>query len=252
MKNKKRYLLITLMVFIILLGSGCGKEPKEEMSIEEIVAKHYEQDFNYTKTSISQDENGEIQSKEVYVCEYEHDPYYEHVARDYDNSIQQERIAGPNETIVGINWTERTMSGDGRIIEVEFVTESGTEVQQMSRQYYIGYGEDITYTFVEEMELDGAAVSLYHAEYTEDIGAMYGFSDDIIAVITQEYYIDHTENQIVKIVTYLEDQTHKRTLAHYMAMNEVSYEEAKDHYLECVVGGKLNSIHEEILFYDYR
>ena len=166
MKHKKRYFVIILMALIVLFASGCNKEPEREISIEEIVAKHYEQDFNYTRTSISQDENGEIKSKTVFVCEYEHDPYQEHVVYDDDNSFSSESVG---QNVSTVRWIEKTMSGDGDTIKAEIVTSEETAVQYQPRTYYSGYGEDITYTYVEETELDGATVSLYHAEYIEDL-----------------------------------------------------------------------------------
>ena len=257
MKNKKRYLLIILMVLTLLLGSGCNKEPQREMSIEEIVAKHYDQDFNYTKTNIREDEDGEITSKTVFVCEYEHDPYYEHVARDYDNSFSQEIVVGPSDVIVTMHFIEKTMSGDGDIIKSEIVTLEQTAVQYVPRSYYSGYGEDITYTYVEETELDGVAVSLYHAEYIEDHWEVFGISDVITGVVTQEYYIDHTENQIVKIVTHLVDYNDKAiAYASYKLEQGASKEEIRESYLKVVEedegGEPTSSRREEILFYDYR
>ncbi len=240
-KNNKKYLVITLMVVIILLSSGCNKEPQEELSIEEIVAKHYGQDFDYTWVMINRSNSDGSTTKVTFLGEYKHSPYKEHITIDYDNSDYTSSL-----------WSEYTLSGSGNTVQSEIVQSDGsTVVQHVERSYYSGYGEDVTYTFVEETELDGVTVSVYSGEYTVDIAEMYGTTDDDIkAVITQEYYIDHAENQIVKIVTHLEDYTYKHDLANYMYLSSKTYEEAKEYFSDNPPVSYRAS--EEILFYDYR
>ena len=240
MKSKKRYFVIILMVVTLLLGSGCNKEPQEELLIEEIAAKHYDQDFDYTWVMINRSNSDGSTIKVTFLGEYKHSPYKEHITIDYDNSDRNNSL-----------WSEYTLSGSGNIVQNEIVQSDGsTVVQYVKRSYYRGYGEDITYTYVEETELDGVAVSVYSGEYTVDIAAMYGIDDDIKAVITQEYYIDHSENQIVKIVTHLEDYTYKHDLANYMNLSSKIYEEAKGYYADNPPVSY--RVSEEIEFYDFQ
>lgn len=207
MKNKKRYLLIVLMVLVILLGNGCGKEEEEgpKMSIEEIVAKHYEQDFNYTKVITVQDGPDGISFEVALTGEYQHDPYKEYLTIDFKHS-----------DIDYSPWTEERFSGDEELVFKETVTNNGVREEYVQRPYYPGYITDVSYAFVEETRLNGDKVDLYNAEYIVDVAEEYGIANnEITAVIKQEYYIDPIENQIVKIVTYYEDYHDKINLINH-------------------------------------
>ena len=239
-KNKLCLIIITMLAVIMLLSTACSKDTQEALSINEIVGKHYDQDFDYTSVQINRSNSDGSTTKVTFLGEYEHNPYKEHVTVDHDNSDYTNSL-----------WSEYTLSGSGNTVQNEIVQSDGsTVVQHVKRSYYSGYGEDITYTFVEETELDGVTVSVYSGEYTVDIAEMCGIDDDIKAVITQEYYIDHSENQIVKIVTHLEDYTYKYDLANYMNLSSKTYEEAKEYYADNPPVSY--RISEEITFYNFK
>ena len=79
----------------------------------------------------------------------------------------------------------------------------------------------------------------------------------ITVEIKQDYYIDHTENQIVKVVTYLVDRNEEAiAYAAYKLEQGASKEEIRESYLKVVEedegGEPASSRREEILFYDFR
>ena len=236
MKHKKRYFVIILMALIVLFASGCGKEAVEvtELSIEEIeaiVAKHYDQDFDYTRVRTLKDGLDGDSSDFGFLGEYQADPYQERLTLDLDHFDSK-----------GVPPFEETYSGDGDLVLKETVTEDAAHqevayAEQVKRPYYPGYGEDVTYTFVEETKLDRNTVQLYRGEYTVNAAEEYGnVEEEIPAVITQEYYFDPSEKQIVKVVSYYDNYRDTIRLVAYMHFNEVSYKEAKEHYMDDTEG----------------
>ena len=221
MKHKKRYfILIAIMAFILLFVGVCNKEPQSDLSIEEIVAKHYEQGFKYVKHfNLRYELHYDAPARSLtigYGGSYRRDPYSE--SRDLVS----------NET-------------------------AAEDVEYKKNPYYTGYGEDVIYTYVGKrlihisVTYNGSHLvwlSMYRAEYPAT-------DDEVLAAVTQEYYIDYEENQIVKIATYWDERDDTDVLVHYLDNLKEPYEVVKAK-LEAVEVDPPYSFREEILFYDFR
>ena len=229
MKHKKRYfILIVIMAFILLFVGVCNKEPQSELSIEEIVAKHYEQSFEYAKTfSLRYELHYDAPALNrgmTYFGSYRRDPYSE--SRD--------------------------------LVSNDIAAEDVENTEYKKNPYYTGYGEEVTYTYVGKRLIhipitnkpfgEGAPnlvwFSMYRAEYPAT-------DDEVLAAVTQEYYIDYEENQIVKIATYWDERDDTDVLVHYLNNLKEPYEVVKAPLQDAKVDPPY-SFREEILFYDFR
>lgn len=131
--------------------------------------------------------------------------------------------------------------------------ENGYVRQNTSRFYPYGYGSDLSLSKDRTEEYNGISCNVYTAEYTVDLTEQINkesgealITEPITAVISQEYYVDPEQDQLLCMITDSSDRREKAEIASRVMNDNITVEEAQ----------KLVSVDEvtkekmEILSYD--
>lgn len=255
---KKIALLVIIIMSLTMLG--CSNNEAREWTIDDIVADLYNHDFDYTKVDSSYNSIIGKNTVSTWLGKYTQDPYEEHLTFDYENSEIIESSSTDTVEVTTLGTDEIIYSMDNGVVVFDIHTDDGwSRHQAFQRPYFYGYGEEITFQNIGKTDIEsigmsnyigdynGVEVDHYSGEYTVDIAKKYGYGEEIIAVIVQQYYVSASDNKILKIVTDLDDYYEKINLANYMSSSEESYSEALENYQ-----GESYPGSQEVIFYNYR
>lgn len=209
--KKSRAVLLFLCISSVLFTVGCNnKNANEEVdanieNFHNILNEFYESNYSYRKTLTQNDD--EI----LTVIEGER------ISSDYKEHVSIIQSEG------GSLWTEAYYWQDNGRISAKIKTDNGWIDGNAAREYPYGYGADFNNIQYTKQGND----YIYTAEYTLDIGKGYQIPS-LNAAVSQEYYIDASEQRIEKIITDLSDCNYKAGLANLMSANGCSLEDAKE------------------------
>ena len=126
-------------------------------------------------------------------------------------------------------------------------------LQNTRRSYPYGYGSDLSLSKDRTEEYNGISCDVYTAEYTVDLTEQINqeseeaiITEPITAVVSQEYYVDPEQDQLLCMITDASDRQEKTEIANRVMNDNITVEEAQ----------KLVSVDEvtkekmEILSYD--
>lgn len=209
-KYKIRQLIFVIATACIF--SGCSaSSPKTGSGIESYVSDFYRADYDYIKTTETEQEDGTV-SRVVYEGELTNDPYMEHIRITSD----------PPQSLTEIYRTEKLGTVTSKLLyNGEWIEQKGL------RERPSGYGEKITYQFNRTEQIDGKEIDIYDAFYTVDAARGYGLKEELTAKVSQEYYFDTQEGHIVKVVTDFSDLNRAVQIANMMSVNHMAREEAE-------------------------
>jgi hypothetical protein len=190
---KKQYLVVLLICLILLTLSGCNTTGNEgESEIEKAVADFYQAGYDYEKIIETYDQDTDKYTKVILAGQVWQNPYKEHVKVD-----------------------SYVLSKDG------WVSQKVTQ----NRPY--GYGKELQYQLDREETIDGEAVEVYTAEYTDNIAEAFQIQEDLTYTVKQEYYLDKDDGILVRVVTDLADMNKKVAIANDMSANGSTLAEAE-------------------------
>lgn len=195
--------------------TACGGKNMPEGSIEHIVADFYEAGYDYQKELVICDaETGETLGTQM-VAEGQifAEPYREHVKYLSDES---------GSALVQEAYFEETKAG----VRAVLVTEDGTKKQNVTRSMPYGYGEDISFAQQDDTVIDDREVLVYVGEYQVDIGEKYRLSEELVATVPQEYYVDKETGVLLRIVTDITDLNRKNQAAVDVSANGTELQKA--------------------------
>lgn len=246
---KKRMICAVLLVSSLAVLSACGNkvENAEKVSdtetqssndsVPEWLESFYNSSYEYRKstTVLENDIEDTIAVVEGKVAA---SPYKEYV-----------KIVEP----AGSAWSEAWFYGDGDEINAILNTENGYVRQDTRRSYPYGQGSELSLSKDRTEEYNGISCDVYTAEYTvdlaEEINQEVGetiITEPITAVISQEYYVDPEQDQLLCMITDSTDRQEKTEISNRVMNDNITAEEAQ----------KLVSVDEvtkeklEILSYD--
>ncbi len=209
-KNIKKYLM-GFCIMLILTGCNSAKNESSENSDSEWLTKFYTSDYEYKKTTSVIKEEGQSVSS-VMEGKVAASPYKEYV-----------KVVEPEESA----WSEAYYYGSGDSVDAKLNTENGYVSQKIKRTYPYGYDQKLQPKYDRSADYNDVKCDVYTAEYQVDLSEQYGVKEELTAEITQEYYVDAQNDNIVCIETDLTDLNEKNAMAIQMVNEGLSVEEAK-------------------------
>ena len=107
------------------------------------------------------------------------------------------------------------------------LSKDGWVSQKVTQNRPYGYGKELQYQLDREETIDGEAVEVYTAEYTDNIAEAFQIQEDLTYTVKQEYYLDKDDGILVRVVTDLADMNKKVAIANDMSANGSTLAEAE-------------------------
>ena len=196
----KKLITTVLLCISIVVLLACSSIEESESDIPQWLANFYDSDYEYSKSEIILKNNNEETS---YKAEGKviASPYKEY-----------EKILEPTDSL----WTEAYYYESGSTVNAVINTTSQGYVRQQNVQhpYPRGYGEKLQFSESSTGKYQGIECDVYLAEYSIEIDDMESDKEtndtEIIASVSQKYYVDSEKDELVCIVTDLTDLYEKR------------------------------------------
>lgn len=238
-----------LIAFIGLIFSACESQDENTEKVNDTGARSsndnvpvwlerfYNSDYEYRKSTIVLE--NDIEDIIVVVeGKVETSPYKEYV-----------KIIEPAESACSEVW----LYGDGENINAILNIENSYVQQNTRHSYPYGYGKDLSLTKDRTEEYGDISCDVYTAEYTVDLADRINqktgeatITDPIVAVVSQEYYVDPKQDQLLCMITDLTDQKEKTEIANRVMNDNITAEEAE----KMVSVDEVTKEKMEILSYD--
>ena len=245
----KKIVCGVLIAFIGLIFSACGSQDENTERVNDTgswssndnvpvwLERFYNSDYEYRKSTIVL-ENDIEDTIIVVEGKVETSPYKEYV-----------KIIEPAES----SWSEAWFYGDGENINA-ILNVDNSYVQQNTRHFYpYGYGRDLSLTKDRTEKYGDISCDVYTAEYTVDLADQINqetgeatITDPITAVVSQEYYVDPKQDQLLCMITDLTDQQEKTEIANRVMNDNITVEKAQ----KMVSLNEVTKEKMEILSYD--
>ena len=213
---KKQYLVVLLICLILLTLSGCNTTGNEgESEIEKAVADFYQAGYDYEKIIETYDQDTDKYTKVILAGQVWQNPYKEHV----------KVISSDDEYL----WEEifYEKGDDADTVDSYVLSKDGWVSQKVTQNRPYGYGKELQYQLDREETIDGEAVEVYTAEYTDNIAEAFQIQEDLTYTVKQEYYLDKDDGILVRVVTDLADMNKKVAIANDMSANGSTLAEAE-------------------------
>lgn len=225
---KRKIVSGVLFIICTLLIAGCAeketKETREEKTqqpawLEEV----YNSDYEYRISSITGEEGSE-QETFMYEGKVINSPYKHYQKVIYPGGSQV--------------WTELySYDTEGEITNLVKTVQGDWVKQRGERFYPDGYGKELKFVKSGTVEYNNTVCDVYTAEYVVDIAETVNenageevISEPLTAVVSQEYYVDPSEDRLLCIISDITDMSSKQLMAMYMANDGLSLEEAEEQY----------------------
>ena len=209
-KSIRKFVAMICCLTGVVALTGCSSVAKQYNTIPEAYEKLYNSNFTYSVSSTKYDINDELITFE-YVGEHATNPYVEHKTYPEGQGF----------------WQEIYYYGNGPIVSYKGLCDGEWLSDTVQREYFNGYGEEITVTSVKEETVDGVKYTVYNAKYSVEAGAKYGLSESIEATVTQQYFLEKENGQLVRIVSELTGLNRMTAIANDMSANGVDLETAQ-------------------------
>ncbi|MBR2403027.1 MAG: hypothetical protein IKB01_09730 [Lachnospiraceae bacterium] len=202
----RKYAIYMLVHLLVLYGCGFSESAKEN-AICSAFENLYNSNFSYLKED-NVYSDGEHQ-RTLYIGKYSARPYVEYVFVPEGNIYQHLYY------YEGADCINAKVNVNGEWQE-----------QIVNREYFYGYGENITILQEKELTIENTDYIVYNTEFELSLNKKNSGLDNMAVKVPQEYYIEKQSGKIERIVTYLSDLQKEIYIVNDMSVNGTSFENA--------------------------